>query len=301
MKKDVTTYSIFILLLFLSTNKVFASINIVDNFNSSSIELHLKDTGHKKVNNILDHPERLKIECDDQKMARACFAYATYLYVEPELYKQSYDYFVTAYNLGQKESGVYIANYQINHPEIFTNDIQLSIDESIYYAEQAFESGFPDATRLLMVIYTKPEFKRVDYKKAEYYSKIAIEQNVKFSRIYLASLYMYEMKNEAKIKESIKLYQDDLMIEKNWQSALALMTIHLYPEEYGATFEPDLVKTLAYAYVSSDLRDERNENGFNNVDTRFAAAMQKELPPETLKQAKALYLEMMSQMNDAHQ
>ncbi|MGP5231777.1 hypothetical protein, partial [Psychrobacter celer] len=238
MKKDVTTYSIFILLLFLSTNKVFASINIVDNFNSSSIELHLKDTGHKKVNNILDHPERLKIECDDQKMARACFAYATYLYVEPELYKQSYDYFVTAYNLGQKESGVYIANYQINHPEIFTNDIQLSIDESIYYAEQAFESGFPDATRLLMVIYTKPEFKRVDYKKAEYYSKIAIEQNVKFSRIYLASLYMYEMKNEAKIKESIKLYQDDLMIEKNWQSALALMTIHLYPEEYGATFEP---------------------------------------------------------------
>ena len=301
MKKDVTTYSIFILLLFLSTNKVFASINIVDNFNSSSIELHLKDTGHKKVNNILDHPERLKIECDDQKMARACFAYATYLYVEPELYKQSYDYFVTAYNLGQKESGVYIANYQINHPEIFTNDIQLSIDESIYYAEQAFESGFPDATRLLMVIYTKPEFKRVDYKKAEYYSKIAIEQNVKFSRIYLASLYMYEMKNEAKIKESIKLYQDDLMIEKNWQSALALMTIHLYPEEYGATFEPDLVKTLAYAYVSSDLRDGRNENGFNNVDTRFAAAMQTELPPETLKQAKALYLEMMAQMNDAHQ
>lgn len=300
MKKDVTTYSIFILLLLLSMNKVFASTNTDYSSYNSSIEPRLKDAKYTKVNNILDHPERLKTECDNKKMARACFAYATYLYVEPELYKQSYDYFVTAFDLGLKESGAYIANYQINYPELFTDNTRLSIDESIYYAEQAFESGFPDATRLLMVIYTKPKFKRVDYKKAEYYSKVAIEQNVKFSRIYLASLYMYEMKNEAKIDESIKLYEEDLMMEQNWQSALALMNIYLYPEEYGANLEPDLVKTLAYAYVSSDLRDGRHEDEFNSVDTRFAEAMQTELSPETLKQAKAMYLDLMAKMNEEH-
>lgn len=76
------------------------------------------------------------------------------------------------------------------------------------------------------------------------------------------------------------------------------MNIYLYPEEYGAKFEPDLVKTLAYAYVSSDLQDGRHENEFNNVDTRFVEAMEQELPSETLQQAKALYLELMAQMNE---
>ena len=301
MKKDVTTYSIFILLSLFSTNKVFASNSIVDNFDSSPIELQLKDTSHKKFNNILDHPERLKTECNEQKIARACFAYATYLHVEPKLYKQAYDYFVTAFDLGLKESGAYIASYQINHPEIFNDNERLSIDESIYHAEQAFESDFPDATRLLMVLYTNPKFKRVDLKKSEYYNKIAIKQNVKGARYLLASLYTHEMKDKSKIDESIMLYKDDLMMEKNWQSALALMNIYLDPEKYGAKPEPNLVKTLAYAYVSSDLRDGRQEDGFNNVDTRFAEAMQTELPPETLKQAKALYLELMAKMSSQHE
>ena len=103
--------------------------------------------------------------------------------------------------------------------------------------------------------------------------------------------------NKSKIDESIKLYKEDLMSEQNWQSALALMTIYLYPEEFGAKIEPDLVKTLAYAYVSSDLRDGRHENDFNGVDTRFIEAMEQELPAETLKQAKSLYKEIKSEMN----
>ena len=249
----------------------------------------------------IENPKRFQLECNEQKIARACFAYATYLHVEPKLYKQAYDYFVTAFDLGLKESGAYIASYQINHPEIFNDNERLSIDESIYHAEQAFESDFPDATRLLMVLYTNPKFKRVDLKKSEYYNKIAIKQNVKGARYLLASLYTHEMKDKSKIDESIMLYKDDLMMEKNWQSALALMNIYLDPEKYGAKPEPNLVKTLAYAYVSSDLRDGRQEDGFNNVDTRFAEAMQTELPPETLKQAKALYLELMAKMSSQHE
>lgn len=296
MKKEVTTYSIFILLFFLSMNKVFASTNTDYNSDNDSIELWLKEARYEKSDNIFDHPERLKTECNDQKMARACFAYATYLHIEPELYKQAYDYFVTAFDLGQKESGAYIASYQINKPQLFDKNSRLSIDESIYYAEQAFETDFSDATRLLMVIYREPKYGHIDLKKSEYYNKIAIEQNVKTSRFLLASLYTYEMKDKSKIDESIELYKEDLLVEKNWQSALALMNIYLDPEEYGAEPEPNLVKTLAYAYVSSDLRDGRNENEFNSVDTRFARAMQTELSPETLKQAKAFYLELMSKM-----
>ena len=41
-----------------------------------------------------------------------------------------------------------------------------------------------------------------------------------------------------------------------------------------------------------------HEDEFNNVDTRFVEAMQTELPPETLKQAKAMYLNLMAKMND---
>ncbi len=296
MKKDVTIYTIFILILLLSLNKVFASTN-TDN---KLMELWSNDTSHITADNFLNHSERFKTECNEQKMARACFAYATYLHIEPELYKQAYDYFVTAFDLGLKESGVYIASYQINKPQLFDKNSRLSIDESIYYAEQAFETDFSDATRLLMVIYREPKYGHIDLKKSEYYNKIAIEQNVKTSRFLLASLYTHEMKDKSKIDESIKLYKEDLMSERNWQSALALMNIYLDPEEYGAKPEPNLVKTLAYAYVSSDLRDGRNENEFNSVDTRFARAMQTELSPETLKQAKALYLELMAKINKEH-
>ena len=294
MKKGVTTYSIFILLLLLSMNKVFASTS-TDN---KSMELWSNDTSHITADTFLDHSERFKTECNEQKMARACFAYATYLHIEPELYKQAYDYFVTAFDLGLKESGVYIASYQINKPQLFDKNSRLSIDESIYYAEQAFESGFFEVARLLMIVYRNPKLNRIDYDKSEYYNKIAIKQNVKTSRLLLASLYTHEMKDKSKIDESIELYKEDLLVEKNWQSALALMNIYLDPEEYGAKPEPDLVKTLAYAYVSSDLRDGRNENESNNVDTRFARAMQTELSPETLKQAKAMYFELMSKMDE---
>ena len=106
------------------------------------------------------------------------------------------------------------------------------------------------------------------------------------------------MKDKSKGDEIIKLLKADLLLEKNWESALALMNIYLYPKDYGASIEPDLVKTLAYAYVSSDLRDGRLEDEFNNVDTRFVEAMQTELPPKTLKQAKAMYLNLMAKMND---
>lgn len=199
--------------------------------------------------------------------------------------------------MGIKQAGYFIGVFQINYPELFTDDNRLSIDESIDYLEQAFEAGSPDATRILMMTYRDPKLNRVDYDKAEYYNKIAIKQNVMKSRVLLASLYTHHMKDKSKIDKSIELYKEDLMIEGNWQSALLLMNIYLYPEEFGAKLEPDLVNTLAYAYVSSDLRDGRHEDGFNNVDTRFAEAMQTELPPETLKQAKALYLELMAKMN----
>ena len=106
------------------------------------------------------------------------------------------------------------------------------------------------------------------------------------------------MKNKFKIIRTIDLLNEDLMMEKNWESALALMNIYLYPEDYGADFEPDIVKTLAYAHVSSDLRGGRDVGEFNNVDTRFVEAMQTELSPETLKQAKAMYFELMSKMDE---
>ena len=245
--------------------------------------------------------ERFQKECDNEHIAQSCYHYASYYDLIAEDHKKSYLYYKKAFDLGIKQAGYFVGALQINYPERFSAENRLSTDESIDYLEQAFEAGSPDATRILMMTYRDPELNITNYDKAEYYNKIAIRQMVNHSRYLLAHLYVNDIKDKSKINESINLYQDDLMIEKNWQSALALMTIHLYPEEYGATFEPDLVKTLAYAYVSSDLRDGRNENGFNNVDTRFAAAMQTELPPETLKQAKALYLEMMAQMNDAHQ
>lgn len=242
--------------------------------------------------------ERFQHECDQKSIARSCYEYASYQNLTLEDYKQSYDYFEKAFDLGMEKAGTLIGYYQINYPEIFNDESRLDIDQTIHYLQQAFDVGSSGATRLLTVIYREPEFNRIDYDKSEYYNKIAIKQNVKMSRFLLASLYTNEMKDKSKIDESIKLYQDDLMLEKNWESALILMTIYSNPEKYGANIEPDLIKTLAYAYVSSDLRDGRNEDEFNGVDTRFARAMQTELSPETLKQAKAIYFELMAKMNE---
>jgi len=247
------------------------------------------------------NPKRFQLECDEQKIAQSCYYYASYHDLVLKDSENSYGYYKKAFDLGIKQSGYFIGVFQINFPEIFTDDNRLSIDESINYLKQAFEAGSPDATRILMMTYRDPKLNRINYEKAEYYNKIAIEQKVKSSRYLLAHLYNNDIKDISKIDKSIELYQDDLMIEKNWQSALALMNIYLYPEEFGSKLEPDLVKTLAYAYVSSDLRDGRHEDGFNNVDTRFAKAMQTELPPETLKQAKALYLELMAKMSSQHE
>ena len=245
-----------------------------------------------------DNPKRFKLECDKQNIAKSCYYYASYYDLMIKDRKESYEYYKKAYDLGIKQSGYFVGVFQINYPEIFNVDNKLTIDQSIDYLEQAFKAGSSDATRILMMTYRDPKLDRIDYDKAEYYNEVAIEQNVKTSRFLLASLYTNEMKDKSKINKSIKLLKADLMMERNWQSALALMNIYLYPEDYGSKLEPDLIKTLAYAYVSSDLHDGRYEDEFNNVDTRFAEAMQTELSPETLKQAKALYLELMAKMNE---
>lgn len=243
------------------------------------------------------NPKRFQLECDKRNIARSCYYYALYHDLIVKDPKKSYMYHKKAFDLGIKQSGYFIGALQINFPELFTVDNRLSIDESINYLEQAFEAGSPDATRFLMMIYRDPELDHVDYDKAEYYNKIAIKQNVRTSKALLASLYTHHMQDKTKGNKSIELYSEDLMTEKNWESALALMNISLYPEEFGVTLEPDLVKTLAYAYVSNDLCNGRYEDNFNNVDTKFVEAMQKELPSETIEQAKALYLELMTKMN----
>lgn len=294
MIKTITLKILFILPLF-SITTVYADPNFV-HYNMTNIETG--SSSLKEEIKSIKNPERLRSVCDDQKKAEYCFNYAAYQDLVLENYQLAYKYHMKAFDLGKKESGYYIGAYQINYLNIFTDDTRLSIDEIIGYLEQAFKVSYPDATRLLMVIYRDPEFNRIDYNKSESYNKTAIEQNIKKSRVNLAYLYIHHMKDKSKGDESIKLLNEDLMLEKNWESALALMNIYLYPEEYGANLEPDLVKTLAYAYVSSDLRDGRHENEFNNVDTRFAEAMQTELPPETLKQAKAMYLELMAKMNN---
>lgn len=294
----ITALKILLILSSLSITAAYADTGYITNdatlIETSSISL----TSQLEQ---LEDPEHIRILCDDKKAAEYCFTYAAYQDLVLENYQLAYKYHMKAFDLGQKESGYYIGAYQINYPEIFENDTQLNIDEIIVYLEHAFDVGSHDATKLLMTIYRDPEFNRIDYNKSESYNKIAIEQNIKKSRVNLAYLYMHRMKNKSKIIRIIELLNEDLMLEKNWESALALMTIHLYPEECGANLEPDLVKTLAYAYVSSDLRDGRHEDWFNNVDTRFAEAMQTELSPETLKQAKALYLELMAKMNSQHE
>ena len=257
----------------------------------------------KEVSNLIeflsenDNYKTFQLECDNKNIAKSCYYYASYSDLILKDYKESYEYYKKTYDLGIKQAGYFIGVFQINYPDIFNFYNKLTIDESIYYLEQAFKAGSPDATRILTMTYRDTELNRINYDKAEYYNKVAIEQNVKYSKYLLAHLYTDDLKDKSKIDESIKLYKEDLMSEQNWQSALALMTIYLYPEEFGAKIEPDLVKTLAYAYVSSDLRDGRHENDFNGVDTRFIEAMEQELPAETLKQAKSLYKEIKSEMN----
>ncbi|MBE0441217.1 sel1 repeat family protein [Psychrobacter sp. FME13] len=246
--------------------------------------------------NKIENPKQLQLECDKQSIAKSCYYYASYYDLILKDYKESYDYYKKAYNLGIKQAGYFVGVFQINYSGIFDVDKRLSIDESIHYLEQAFKAGSPDATRILMMTYRDLKLNRIDYDKSEYYNKIAIKQEVKHSRYLLAYLYTNDIKDKSKIDKSIKLYEEDLMIEQNWQSALALMNIYLDPEEYGAKPKPNLVKTLAYAYVSSDLRKGQDVGEFNNVDTRFAKAMQTELSPETLKKAKAMYFELMAKM-----
>ena len=291
-----TALKILIILSSLNITVACADINFVPYTHNTTDKARESSNFTEEVKNI-KNPEHLRSVCDTQKKAEYCFNYAAYQDLVLENYQLAYAYHMKAFYLGEKESGVLIGHYQVNYPEQFTDSNCLNIDESIYYLEQAFKAGYPDGTRLLMMIYRDPEFNRINYTKAEYYNKIAIRQNVRKSRGLLAYLYIHHMKDKSKGDESIKLLKADLMIERNWQSALALMNIYLYPEDYGANIEPDLVKTLAYAYISSDLRDGRHENEFNNVDTKFVEAMQKELPYETSEQAKALYLELMTKMN----
>lgn len=292
-----TALKILIILSSLNITVACADINFVPYTHNTTDKARESSNFTEEVKNT-KNPERLRSVCDNQKKAEYCFNYAAYQDLVLENYQLAYEYHMKAFDLGEKESGVLIGHYQVNYPEQFTDSNRLNIDESIYYLEQAFKAGYPDATRLLMMIYRDPEFNRINYTKAEYYNKIAIKQNVRKSRGLLAYLYIHHMKDKSKGDESIKLLKADLMMERSWESALALMNIYLYPEEYGAKLEPDLVKTLAYAYVSSDLRDGRHEDEFNSVDTRFTEAMQTELPPKTLKQAKAMYLELMAKMNE---
>ena len=115
----------------------------------------------EEVKNI-KNPERIRSVCDDQKKAEYCFNYAAYQDLVLEDYQLAYEYHMKAFDLGEKESGVLIGHYQVNYPEQFTDSNRLNIDESIYYLEQAFKAGYPDATRLLMMIYRDPKFNRIN-------------------------------------------------------------------------------------------------------------------------------------------
>ncbi len=307
MSKNIVSITALTILLSITTIGCTASDSVTTNSVDMSEEIPLVSFGtiHSekeiaKLTKLLEEVENLKrfqLECDKSNIAQSCYYYASYYDLIEKNPKKSYMYHKKSFDLGIKQSGYFVGALQINSPKLFTVDRRLSIDESIDYLEQAFEAGSPDATRFLMMIYRDPELDRINFEKAEYYNKIAIKQNVRTSKALLASLYTHHMQDKTKGDKSIELYSEDLMLEKNWESALALMNIYLYPEEFGANLEPNIVKALAYAYVSSNLRDGRYEDNFNSVDTRFVEAMQKELPYETLEQAKALFLELMTKMD----
>lgn len=247
----------------------------------------------------IEDPKRFQLECNQKNIVQSCYYYASYSDLIKEEYKQAYDYYKKAFDLGIKQTGYSISELQINYPEIFTDDNRLNIDEIIGYLKQASDAGSPDAARLLMLIYRNPGFGRVDYDQAEYYNKIAIEQNVKYSRFTLAFLYTHHLKDKSKVDKSIELYKEDLIIEKNWESAAALLAIYLNPEEFGSN--TDYVKALAYAHITRDLRKNIVDDSINdrtaNVDSEAIELLPRSLTPEQLKQAKALYLKLTEKMN----
>ncbi|WP_201587348.1 sel1 repeat family protein [Psychrobacter sp. HII-4] len=246
-----------------------------------------------------EDPKRFQIECDQKNITKSCYYFASYHEIITEDITQAYGYYKKAFDLGLKQTGFFIAKFQIFNPELFDDDNRLTIDENINYLKQASDAGSPDATRLLMLIYRKPEYNRVDYVQAEYYNKLAIKQNVKYSRYTLAFLYTHHLKDKSKIDDSIELYKDDLLAEKNWESSTALSGIYLNPEEFGS--ELNYVKALAYAYVTRDIRkdivnDPANEM-FENVEDDLIELLPRSLTPDQLEQAKVLYLEITEKMN----
>ena len=249
-----------------------------------------------------EKPTRFQLECDQKNIAKSCYYYASYSDLIKEDYKQAYGYYTKAFDLGSKQTGYSISDLQINYPELFTDDNRLSIDEIINYLKQASEGGSPDATRLLMIIYRDPEFNRVDYDQAESYNKIAIKQHVKYSRYTLAFLYTHHMKDKSKIEKSIELYEDDLMLQKNWESSYALLAIYLNPEKFGS--DTDYVKALAYAYITRDLRKDLVSNSIDdqisNDENEAIELLPRSLTPEQLQQAKVLYLELMAKISSEH-
>jgi|GEM_PF-1540076 len=256
------------------------------------------EKGIRKLLNVLKNEdiENFQNECDDKYIALSCYYYASYQGLVLENNNKSYLYHKQAFDLGIKQAGYFVGSFQIYHPELFDEANRLSVDEAIGYLEQAFDAGSADATRMLMMVYRDPEFEYIDYPKAEYYNQIAIKRGVKKSRFTLAYLYLEDMKDTSKINQSITLFEEDLVKEQNWHSAMVLSSIYLDPKRYGADLEDDITKVLAYAYLSSRLRGDRDTENFNNVDDRFIEAMEKELSPKLIKQSKAIYLEMMAKI-----
>lgn len=246
--------------------------------------------------NSVDDIKKFQKECDNQSIANSCYYYASYQDLIAADRKTAYTYYKQAFDFGIKQAGYFVGSFQIYHPELFDKANRLSVDEAIGYLEKAFDAGSADATRMLMMVYRDPELDHIDYVKAEYYNQIAIKQNVRKSRFTLAYLYLEDMKDISKIDKIIQLLKDDLSTEANWQSAMVLSSIYLDPKRYGADIEDDITKVLAYAYLSSELRGDRDAEEFNNVDNRFIEAMEKELSPKLIKQSKAIYLEMMAEI-----
>lgn len=288
-----TTLTLLFILSSLSMTVAHADTNFVAH---TATKIEKNSTSLKEDLEQLENPEQLRKVCDKQNKAEYCFTYAAYQDLVLENYKLAYEYHMKAFDLGQKESGYYIGAYQVNYLDVFNDDTRLSIDEIIYYLEQAFKAGYPDATSLLMVIYRDSKFNRIDFDKSEYYNKIAVTQNINRSRFTLAFLYLQHMKDKSKIYRSIDLLNEDLILEKNWESALMLSNIYLNPEEFG--IDKDVVKTLAYAYITRDLRKDVIEPRVANVEDDVIELLPQVLSSKQLKQAKVLYLELMTQMNE---
>lgn len=93
-----------------------------------------------------------------------------------------------------------------------------------------------------------------------------------------------------------------MILEKNWESSLALSDIYMNPDEFG--IEQDYVKALAYAYIIRDLnKDLVNDPAIemiDNIEDDAIELLPRSLTPEQMQQAKALYLELMVEMNREH-